>query len=102
VGQRERRILTDLFAYRGAQRATRERLFHVDAYRIDHEEEAYDFGFEEYIESGHAMWIEWAEKVESFLPYKVGVVYITAEEEHTRTIEFFPEVATSQIQWNHE
>lgn len=77
-------------------------LFHVDAYRIDHEEEAYDFGFEEYIESGHAMWIEWAEKVESFLPYKVGIVYITAEERHTRTIEFFPEVTTSQIQWNHE
>ena len=51
-------------------------LFHVDAYRIDHEEEAYDFGFEEYIESGHPMWIEWAEKVESFLPYRVGVVYI--------------------------
>ena len=58
----------------------------MDAYRIDYEEEAYDFGFEEYIESGHPMWIEWAEKVESFLPYRVGVVYIKRGEKfHERS-----------------
>ena len=77
-------------------------LYHVDAYRIGHEEEAYDFGFEEYIESGHPMWIEWAEKVESFLPYRVGVVYIKRESQNSRTIEFFSDVAVSEIQWNHE
>jgi len=77
-------------------------LFHVDAYRLNHEEEAYDFGFEEYFESGHPMWIEWAEKVETFLPYKVGIVYIKAVEDYSRIIEFFPEMSTAQIQWNHE
>ena len=28
-------------------------LYHADAYRIEEEEEAYDIGFEEYIESGN-------------------------------------------------
>lgn len=77
-------------------------LYHADAYRIEEEEEAYDIGFEEYIESGNPLWIEWAEKVESFLPYKVGVVYIKIEDIHTRTIEFYSELYAAQIQWNHE
>tara|TARA_B100000900_G_C20542802_1_gene701242 strand:+ start:982 stop:1443 length:462 start_codon:yes stop_codon:yes gene_type:complete len=77
-------------------------LFHVDAYRINHEQEAYDIGFEEYIESGHPMWIEWAERVESFLPYRVGVVYIRWESENSRNIEFLPDVVVSEIQRNHE
>lgn len=77
-------------------------LYHVDAYRIEDENEAYDFGFEEYIESGCPMWVEWAENVESFLPYKVGAVLIKVEEDLTRTVEFYPELATAQIPWNHE
>ena len=77
-------------------------LYHADAYRIDEEEEAFDIGFEEYIESCNPLWIEWAEKVVSFLPFKVGVVYIKIESTHTRTIEFYPELYTAQIQWKYE
>ena len=32
----------------------------------------------------------------------VGVVYIKRESEISRTIEFFSDVAVSEIQWNHE
>lgn len=77
-------------------------LYHADAYRIEEEEEAFDIGFEEYIESCNPLWIEWPEKVVSFLPFKVGVVYIKIESTHTRTIEFYPELYTAQIQWKYE
>ena len=77
-------------------------LYHADAYRFEEELEAFDIGFEEYVESGNPLWIEWAEKVVSFLPFKVGVVYIKIESSHARTIKFYPELFAAQIQWKHE
>ncbi len=45
-------------------------LYHFDCYRIENEEEAYDFGAEEYLYSGHLCFIEWAENIASLLPKK--------------------------------
>lgn len=77
-------------------------LYHVDAYRIEDEEEAYGLGFEEYVDETAPVWIEWAGNVQSFLPYKVGRVVITTQENSLRTIEYHPEVAAAEIDWNHE
>ena len=44
------------------------RIYHFDFYRIKNEEEAFDIGFEEYLYSGDWCFIEWAEKVEKYLP----------------------------------
>lgn len=76
--------------------------YHLDAYRIEDEEQAYDMGLEEYLEEGCPMWIEWGENVRSLLPYECGVVYILAESEAYRTVEFYPRLAVNEIQWNHE
>jgi len=76
--------------------------YHLDAYRLKDEEEAYDVGLEEYLEDGCPMWIEWGEKVRSLLPYKVGVVYIQKSTETERTVLFYPSLSTNQIEWNHE
>lgn len=78
------------------------RFYHLDAYRLEDEEEAYDFGLDEYLEDGDPIWIEWAGKVRSLLPDKVGVVYIEAEELDHRTILFFPSASVNEIQWNDE
>lgn len=78
------------------------KLYHVDAYRIEDEEEAYNLGFEEYVDEGCPVWIEWGENVQSFLPFKVGRVVITASTETTRDIAFYPEVDSREIEWNHE
>jgi len=43
-------------------------LFHYDAYRIGEAEELYDTGFEDYLEKGGVILIEWAERVEALLP----------------------------------
>ncbi|MDO5105761.1 tRNA (adenosine(37)-N6)-threonylcarbamoyltransferase complex ATPase subunit type 1 TsaE [Capnocytophaga sp.] len=43
-------------------------IYHFDFYRIKHQEEAFDIGFEEYLYSGNWCFIEWAERVSDYLP----------------------------------
>lgn len=45
-------------------------IYHFDCYRMKSEEEAYDIGMEEYLDSGCLCLIEWAEKVPSLIPHK--------------------------------
>lgn len=47
---------------------TQASLYHFDLYRIEEEEEAYDFGFEEYLYSGDWCFIEWPEKTPNLIP----------------------------------
>jgi tRNA threonylcarbamoyladenosine biosynthesis protein TsaE len=61
-------------------------VFHFDFYRIKSELEAFDIGVEEYFDSGHPCLIEWGEKIPSLLPEERGEVWITIENETTRTI----------------
>ncbi|MDH7445735.1 tRNA (adenosine(37)-N6)-threonylcarbamoyltransferase complex ATPase subunit type 1 TsaE [Aquimarina sp. 2201CG14-23] len=50
--------------YKGKQ----ETIFHFDFYRIQDEEEAYDIGFEEYLDTNAWIFIEWPEKIANLLP----------------------------------
>ncbi|WP_299437018.1 tRNA (adenosine(37)-N6)-threonylcarbamoyltransferase complex ATPase subunit type 1 TsaE [uncultured Aquimarina sp.] len=43
-------------------------IYHFDFYRIQHEEEAYDIGFEEYLDTDAWIFIEWPEKIANLLP----------------------------------
>ncbi|MBP5422731.1 MAG: tRNA (adenosine(37)-N6)-threonylcarbamoyltransferase complex ATPase subunit type 1 TsaE [Paludibacteraceae bacterium] len=45
-----------------------EPIFHFDFYRINKEEEAFDFGYEDYFYSGNLCFVEWPEKIENLLP----------------------------------
>ncbi len=54
-------------------------LYHFDAYRLETQEEALDFGFEEYLESGNYCFIEWPDKVSGLLPEETLVVRLKAE-----------------------
>ena len=67
----------------------RGKVFHFDFYRIEDEEEAYDFGYEEYLFSGQICLVEWPEKISNLLPQKFGLIEI-AEHEGKRTIHFTP------------
>jgi tRNA threonylcarbamoyladenosine biosynthesis protein TsaE len=42
--------------------------YHFDFYRLKNEEEAYDIGVEEYLDSGRVCFIEWPERISSLLP----------------------------------
>src|SRR5690606_5629729 len=47
---------------------TGEIFYHFDFYRMDDPTEALDIGIEEYFYSGNYCWLEWAEKIEAYLP----------------------------------
>jgi tRNA threonylcarbamoyladenosine biosynthesis protein TsaE len=60
--------------------------YHFDFYRIRSEMEALDIGIEEYFDSGYPCFIEWPEKIPSFLPEIRGEVTIRIDNETERTI----------------
>lgn len=67
---------------------TGELIYHFDFYRINKIEEAYDFGYEDYFFSGSLCFIEWPEKIEELLPGDVVDVYISENEDGTRTVKW--------------
>lgn len=62
-------------------------LYHFDFYRIEDEEEAYDMGIEEYLDSKAWCFIEWPENVENLLPLESVVIKLTINPDNTRTIQ---------------
>lgn len=63
-----------------------ELIYHFDFYRINKVEEAYDFGYEDYLYSGALCFIEWPEKIEELLPSDIVNVSIKENEDGTRTV----------------
>lgn len=63
------------------------KVFHFDLYRIRSEEEAMDFGVEEYLYSGHFCFIEWPDKIEGLIPENRHTVKIITEN-NSRSIIF--------------
>jgi len=63
-----------------------ELIYHFDFYRIKNEEEAFDFGYEDYFFSGALCFIEWPERVESLLPHDTVNVTIMEIEDGKRTV----------------
>lgn len=53
------------------------KVFHFDFYRLNHEDEALDFGIEEYLYSNQYCLMEWPNKIANFIP----------DEHHSITIE---------------
>ena len=43
-------------------------IYHFDFYRIEKIEEAYDFGYNEYFDSGNLCFVEWPERIEELMP----------------------------------
>lgn len=61
-------------------------IFHFDFYRINKEEEALDFGYEDYFYSGNICFVEWPEKIENLLPADAVKVTITEQPDGTRDV----------------
>jgi tRNA threonylcarbamoyladenosine biosynthesis protein TsaE len=53
-------------------------LYHIDLYRLHSVEEAFDLGFEQYLEANGLVAIEWAEKAEGLMPPGTIHVYFEA------------------------
>jgi tRNA threonylcarbamoyladenosine biosynthesis protein TsaE len=62
-------------------------IYHFDFYRIEHMEEAYDIGYEDYIDSGQYCFIEWPDKIASLLPPETVNVNLQIVGNNERTME---------------
>lgn len=60
--------------------------YHIDCYRIEDENEALDFGIEEYLEESCWIFIEWAENIEGLLPEIRTEITIIPQEDNTRVV----------------
>lgn len=62
-------------------------IYHIDLYRLENIAEIADLGIGEYVESEGVCIIEWAERMEEGLPETSIRIYITWEDENTRSIK---------------
>ena len=61
-------------------------IYHFDLYRIKDEEEALNFGIEDYLFDGHWVFIEWPDKLGSFLPEKFNKIEIKLNLDSSRIL----------------
>jgi tRNA threonylcarbamoyladenosine biosynthesis protein TsaE len=66
--------------------ATGELIYHFDCYRLKRVEEALDFGFEDYMESGCLCFIEWPDIVDDLLPSDTVFVDIRVNDDDSRVV----------------
>ena len=60
--------------------------YHFDFYRLNDENEAYDFGIEDYFNSDAWIFMEWAEKVSNILPEDTTEITISIVDKMTRAL----------------
>ncbi len=70
--------------------ASSDMLYHFDCYRIEDENEALDFGIEEYLSSGNYNFIEWPEKISSHIPVQHTVIKLIKNIDGSRTLTLEP------------
>ncbi|WP_445736556.1 tRNA (adenosine(37)-N6)-threonylcarbamoyltransferase complex ATPase subunit type 1 TsaE [Mariniflexile sp.] len=63
-----------------------DKIYHFDLYRIKNMEEAYNFGIEDYLDSGHWILIEWPEVIESILMDPFNVVHLELDSKKNRIL----------------
>ncbi|MDN6310878.1 MAG: tRNA (adenosine(37)-N6)-threonylcarbamoyltransferase complex ATPase subunit type 1 TsaE [Flavobacteriaceae bacterium] len=63
------------------------KIYHFDFYRIENEEEAYDIGFEDYIDADAWVFIEWPEKIPHLLDFDHHCIYIGFNAQLQRVLE---------------
>ena len=61
-------------------------LFHMDLYRLNHEAELDNIGFEDYLRAGGVCVVEWADKFADRMPRNSAEIVLTILENNTRGI----------------
>lgn len=60
--------------------------YHFDFYRLEDETEALDLGLEDYLSQNVWIFIEWPEKIPSFLPEEATNIYLEVVDDQTRKL----------------
>ena len=64
-----------------------DKVYHFDFYRIESLEEAFNFGIEDYINSTHWLFIEWADRIAPLLPENLSTIDIAVIDEENRSLK---------------
>ncbi|OUR91989.1 tRNA (adenosine(37)-N6)-threonylcarbamoyltransferase complex ATPase subunit type 1 TsaE [Flavobacteriales bacterium 34_180_T64] len=64
-----------------------DKIYHFDLYRINDENEALNFGIEDYLYSDHWILIEWPEKLPNLLPKNADIITLTMNNNASRTLK---------------
>ena len=62
-------------------------LYHFDCYRLKNQEDAFDFGIEEYLDNGNFCFIEWPQVIDDLLPRPHMLVNIEGNENRVITLK---------------
>jgi len=62
--------------------------YHFDFYRLNDENEALDLGLEDYLNQDVWVFMEWPEKIKSFLPREAADIYIEIVNSTVRKVTF--------------
>lgn len=73
-------LINEYFTKEGAS------IYHFDLYRIEHVEEMYDFGYEDYFYSDAWCFIEWPEKAMELMPEDVLLLKIEVKDDGSRVV----------------
>ena len=65
-----------------------DKIFHFDFYRIEDENEAYDIGFEDYLEQSGWKFIEWPQKIQNLIPADHQKLEVEKKDAETRLLNF--------------
>lgn len=80
------RVSSPTFALVNEYDATGAVVYHFDFYRIEHSDEAYQIGLENYLYSGAWCLIEWPDKIAELLPENVTIIDIKEQLSGKRTL----------------
>ncbi len=62
-------------------------MYHFDLYRVKDEDEALQFGIEDYLSSNHWIAIEWSENIPNLVPENVDVIELILNSDLSRTLK---------------
>jgi len=66
-------------------------IYHFDLFRLDNSEDILELGYEEYFYGEGLIVVEWAEKIENFLPKEHLKIDIEFKDYYQREISFIPQ-----------
>ena len=84
----EDRVASPTFSLVNEYRSENEQIFHFDFYRIEDENEAYDIGFEDYLDQNGWKFIEWPQKIQNLIPTDHQKLELEKKDFETRVLKF--------------
>ena len=74
-----------------------QKIYHFDFYRIKNEEEALNFGIEDYLVTDSWIFMEWFEKIPNLLPLENDLVTIELNNNTSRTLKLSKNLTINKI-----